>query len=208
MKKIVVLFVTIILLPIWAFSQSIENVDYISPFNDGLAAIKKGNQWAFINTEGNIVIDFRDDIKVSKIGNDTYPIFKNNRCLILQEKEGITYFGYMDKSGSIVIKPQFLNATNFNNNAAIALKLVKENLGNNDLLGKPIVSFKYAEVVINTKGKVIHYLSDFNHITLSKDYIKESPKIRSKLISDSAFAIWSKDKKWVIKNLNEQNELK
>jgi len=50
MKKVVILFVVLFLTPFYLGAQTIENVDFISPVNDGLAAIKKDNQWAFINT--------------------------------------------------------------------------------------------------------------------------------------------------------------
>ncbi|MCK5401419.1 MAG: WG repeat-containing protein [Flavobacteriaceae bacterium] len=203
MKRTAILLVAVILIPLLGFSQAIENIDYISPFNDGLSAIKKGNQWAFIDQEGSVVIDFRDDVMTSKIDNDNYPVFINGRCLIIQKKEGISYLGYIDKSGNTVIKPQFLNATNFNKNIAIVLELVKESRGFNDILKKPIVYYKYFEVVINTGGEIIHYLSDPIPVTLSKKFIRQPPKIRSKLISDNTFATWSKDKKWVIKKIEK-----
>ena len=208
MKKRAVLFVAIILFPFFGLSQTIENVDYISPFNDGLAAIKKGNEWAFIDTEGTIAINFRDDIMTSNMDNEIYPIFNNSRCMITHKKDGITYFGFIDKSGNTVIKPQFLNATDFNNNVAIVLELIKESIGNNDILKKPIVAYKYREVVINTNGGILHYLSEPVPITLSKDFIRQAPLITSKLISDKAFATWSNDKKWEIKKINEQQNLK
>lgn len=203
MKKRAVLFVAIILFPFFGFSQTIEDVDYISPFNDGLAAIKKGNEWAFIDTEGTIAIDFRGDLMTSNMDNEIYPIFNNGRCMITHKKDGITYFGFIDKSGNTVIKPQFFNATDFNNNVAIVLELIKESLGNNDILKKPIVTYKYREVVINTKGEVLHYLSEPVPITLSKDFIRQAPLITSKIISDNAFATWSNDKKWEIKKIEK-----
>ena len=203
MKKRAILFVAIILVPFFGFAQSLENIDYISPFHDGLAAIKKGNQWAFIDNEGIIAIDYRDDIKVSKIENENYPIFKNGRCLITQTKDDIIYFGYIDKTGNTVIKPQFLNATNFNNNVAIVLELVKESPGSNNILEKPVVYYKYFEAVINTNGEIIHSLSEPIPITLSKDFVRETPKITSKFISDKTYATWSKDKKWKIKKLQK-----
>ena len=203
MKKRIILFVTILLFPFFGFSQNIENVDYISPFHDGLAAIKKGNQWAFIDNEGTIIIDFRDDVKTTNIENKNYPIFKNGRCLIMRKKEGIQYFGYIDKSGNTVIDPQYLNATPFNNDLAIVLELIKESPGSNKILEKPLVYYKYFEVVINTNGEIIYSLSEPVPITLSKDFIRKLPKITSKLISDKIYATWNKDKKWVIKKIQK-----
>ena len=204
MKKAAILLIAVMLIPLFGFTQTIENVDYISPFNDGVAALKKGNEWAFINKQGTIVIDFRNDLVITKTENTSYPIFKNSRCLIVNKKEGISYFGFIDKKGKTVIEPQFLNAIDFNNNVAIVLELVKEEVGNNDILGKAQVSYDYFEVVINAQGEILYYLTqEPKHITLSKEFIRQPPKITSKLISDKVFAIWSKDKKWEIKKLEK-----
>jgi hypothetical protein len=100
MKKVISLFLVILVFPIFGFTQSIENLDYISPFHDGLAAIKKNNEWAFINTNGEIVIDFRNDLVTTKYKGQNYPIFVDRRCLIEQKKEGISYFGYINTSGN------------------------------------------------------------------------------------------------------------
>ncbi len=51
MKKALSLFILVILIPIFGIGQSLDNLDYVSPFHDGVTAIKKGNQWAFINSE-------------------------------------------------------------------------------------------------------------------------------------------------------------
>lgn len=202
MKNITFSFLVILFLPLLVFSQTITNIDYISPFNDGLAAIKKGNQWAFIDSEGTIVIDFRDDVVTSKFESDEYPVFTNNRCLISEKKEGITYYGYIDKTGTEVIKPEFLNATQFNNNTAIVLKLVKDTLGENNILKKPIVRYGYIEVVIEPDGGIINYLSVQPKLfTLSKKFMDNPPEITAKLLSDHLMAVWSQDKKWEIKKI-------
>jgi len=202
MKRIAILCITVLLVVCSGLAQPIENIDFISPYNDGLAAIKKGKQWAFIDQEGTLVINFRNDVVTTTIDNDSYPIFNSGRCLITKKKEGITYYGYIDKSGKTVIEPQFLNATNFMDAIAITLELKKRYLGNNDVLKKPQVAYNYFQVVINPKGEILHYLTqEPKRITLSKDFIKQAPKITSKLLSDKAYAVWSKDKKWEIKVL-------
>jgi len=200
MKKTAILFWTIFIFPFIGYTQPIEDLDYISPFKDGLAAIKKANQWAFINTDGAIIVNFRDDIESLNTNKD-YPTFNNNRCLITIKKDGISYFGFIDKSGKTVIEPQFLNATNFENGVAFALALEKQELGKNDVLGKTMVSYDYLEVIINTKGEILHDLSKPNHIILSKKHIKAPPVITSKFISDNLVATMNTDKKWVIQKI-------
>lgn len=197
MRKKINLIVIVLLFPLFGFNQNLDNVDFISPFNDGMAAIEKDGQWGFINEQGTLVIPFRTDLVLLKNNGQDYPIFQNNRCLISRKKDGIKYFGYIDKSGKTVITPQYLNATHFQNGSAIVLELVKRNVGTNQMLKKTLVSYDYFEAIICTDGEIQQYLTeDPIHITLSKDYLKKTPVITSKFISDHLIAKWSKDKKW------------
>jgi len=200
MKKGVILLVVLFLISIFSSAQSLENIDYISSFNDGLAAIKKNNQWGFINKDGAIVLSFRSDLVTTKCDDGEYPIFKDGRCLIAKNNNGISYFGYIDISGKTMIDPQYLNATNFINNEAIVLKLVKEEIGKNDVLGKNIVAYKYYEVTIDTNGQINQYLTPngFN-VVLDKNHIRKPPEITSKRISDNLYAIMDINNKWTIK---------
>ena len=43
-------------------AQITRGVDEVTRYHEDLAAIKKGNQWAFVNKNGLKVIDFRDDL--------------------------------------------------------------------------------------------------------------------------------------------------
>jgi hypothetical protein len=203
MKKTILLF-AVLLIPIFGFTQTMENIDYISTFNEDVAAIQKNNQWAFINKQGVIVIDFRDDLVITEFKDGNYPIFKNERCLIQLKKEGNWYFGYIDKKGKTVIEPQFLNATNFENNTATVLKLTKENAGKNTALGKNIVYYKYFEVTIDTNGNVKDYLTTEGvNVVIDNGSIKNPPKINSKQISDHIYAVQNENKKWSIKVIQE-----
>lgn len=202
MKTKILIFIAIFLLPIFGFSQSIENVEYISPFHDEVAAIEKGDQWAFIDMNGNIVVDYRNDLVAMKLEDKSYPFFNDGLCLISELKDGIRYFGYINKSGTTVIEPQFLNATEFQNGMAIVLELIKRNVGTNQLLKKPLVSYDYFEAIINTEGKVIHYLVEEPvHITLDKKFLKKTPPILSRLISEKLIAQLNENNRWVIKKI-------
>jgi len=201
MKKAIIIFITMVI-PLFCFTQTIENLDYISTFNDGLAAIKKNNQWAFINTAGDLVVDFRDDFVLPSNSDSEYPIFKENRCLIVKEKEGISYFGYIDKTGKVITEPQFLNASNYYNNIAIVLKLVKNEVGTNDLLGKNAVSYQYFEVSIDPNGKVLDYLTvEGVNLTLDKEFLQGPPQITHKHISENVFAVLNENKTWTVKKI-------
>lgn len=202
MKRMIIPLLMVMIVPALCFSQPIDNIDYISPFNENIAAIKKGNLWAFIDTSGTMLIDFREDVVVIKKGNEDYPIFNNDRCLISLKKDGISYFGYIDKTGKTVIEPQFLNATPFKNNAAVALKLTEEVLGENNLLDKKVITYKYYEVVIDNQGSVKNYLDlKGTAVALDKKSLYKPPIILRHLISDNLYTYMDRNKKWVIEKI-------
>ena len=199
MKKALI---TLLLIPVFALTQTLRELDFIAPFNDGVAAIKKDNSWGFINDKGAILINFRDDLVLTETDYGHYPEFNNNRCLISEEKEGILYFGYIDKRGKKVIETKFLNASNFNKNETIALQLIKKELGENDVLGKNVVNYRYHEVIIDTNGTIKNYLNPKGvNVVLDEKFLKKPPKITSKLISDDLFATLNENNKWVIKSI-------
>lgn len=204
MKKSLIFWVTLLVLPMSIFSQDLVSLDYISPFSDGLASIKKDSQWAFINYKGEVVVDYRSDLVPTVNNDDSYPIFSDGRCLIEGKKDGITYFGYIDTAGKTVIEPQFLNATNFNNGKALALTLIKNNVTRNVALDKNIVYYKYYEVIIDSSGEVKTFLNPSGvNITLDKDYVRIPPKITSKRISDSLYSVRDEAKKWTIVHVDD-----
>lgn len=199
MKKAVILLLVIAISPFFGYAQSIENVDYISPYHNGLAAIKKDGQWAFINNTGDVVVNYRTDLVLTKSNDGSYPVFNDDRCLIEEKKNGISYFGYIDATGKTIIEPQFLNASNFNNGNALALELIREDVAKNIALDKNIVYYKYFEVIINSNGEVMHYLNPSGvNVVLDRDFLKKPPKITSKRISDNLYAVRNKNKKWTI----------
>lgn len=181
------------------YAQNSVDADYVSPMNDGMVAVKKGSQWGFVNSEGNLVINFRDDLVISKTPEGNFPVFENDRCLIIQKKDGITYYGYIDRTGKTVIEPQYLNATNFKDKVAIVLVLRRNELSKNVALNKPVVNYDYFEVAINPDAEVITYLTQEPvHITLSAESLRKAPDINSKTLSNTLFAVMSAQKKWSI----------
>ncbi|MDG1730375.1 MAG: WG repeat-containing protein [Algibacter sp.] len=199
MKKALI---TLLLIPVFAITQTLEELDFIAPFNAGVAAIEKDNSWGFINDKGAIIIAFRDDLVLTETDYGKYPIFHNNRCLISEKKDGILYYGYIDKKGKKVIDTKFLNATNFNNNVALALKIISKTIGTNNILDKPVVINKYFEVTIDTTGSVKDYLNPKGiNVVLDKKFLNKPPKITSKLLSDELVAIINENSKWVIKSV-------
>jgi hypothetical protein len=193
-----------LLIPLSVISQSIDALDYISPFHNGFAAIKKDNQWAFINTKGDIVVNYRTDLVLSTFDDGDYPVFANERCLIIKEQNGISYFGYIDSSGETVIEPQYLNATNFYQERAIALELLKVVIGRSETLDKDVAYDKYLEAIIDTNGNVLEYLSPKRtNVILDKKFLPRPPEIKSKQISNHLYAISNEDYTWTIVKRNQ-----
>jgi len=75
------------------------------PFEDGWAAVKKGEKWGFIDTSGSVQIDFQFDNALSF-----------GQHLAAVEVDG--QWGYVSKYGEVVIDPIFLSAKSFYNGSA------------------------------------------------------------------------------------------
>lgn len=203
MKKAILLLIITVLIPVFGNTQSLENFDYISPFHDNLAAINKDGKWAFIDKEGAIVINFRNDLITTTFNDESYPVFKNGRCLLVKEKEGILYFGYIDKAGKTVVEPQFLNAMNFNNEVAIVLKLEKQIVGKNRVFNKDVIHNIYYEVLIDSNGNIKNYLTkDGVNIALDKKFLSKPPPFKSKQVSKNLYAVLNKNEKWTLIKIN------
>ncbi len=206
MKKIVFLL-GLFVLPFLVIAQSIKDVDIIAPLSDGFAAIKKNNQWAFMNAQGNIVMDFRDDLVANEKGSveidlgvasQIFPRMSEDRSIIKTLKGGIAYYGFINSLGKIAIPPIYLNVTNFKNGYALALQPNETVLGSNAPLGKRVVSYEYDVVLIDLNGNVIKYLTGPFPITLSKERLKVAPPIYAKNISENLIAVRTPNGKWEV----------
>ena len=204
MKNILIIMISMILFPFLGSSQIIENIDEVTPFHEELAAIRKGEQWAFINTNGDIVIDYRNDLVKTKTKKDvvTYPHFEDGKCLIKQKINGVDHYGYIDHSGKTVIKPEYLNATNFDHGYAIVLKVSKEELGRNDLLDKKVVSYSYNEIVIDHSGNQKIFLTGPIHLVYKKERLRKPPVILSYFLTPNLIASKTKEKGLRLYSLN------
>ena len=196
------IFLTLLIIPILGIGQTIENIDFVSPFHDGLSAVKKGNNWAFIDQNGSITIDFRQDLVKTKTDKGYYPLFSNGKCIIAQKKDDILLYGFIDKKGNISIEPQFLNVLNFQGNKTLALIVHKETIGFNDIFKKDVVNYHYFEVVIDENGNSLDHLTQLAlHISPKYSKSKEPPVITSKFISDNLIAVKSDENKWNLRKI-------
>jgi len=206
MKNLIFL-VSFCIVPFLGYGQTIKDVDVITPFHEDLSAVKKNNQWAFINKDGEKVIDYRNDLVATsnKYVSDTkdvtsvaYPRFNDGRCLVRKLIDDVYYYGYIDKTGKEIIAPKYLNATSFSNGHAIVIKFAKNKVGNNNVLGKRVVTYKLEEYIIDTSGKLVLYLDNARNSIPSRIKNKIPPSFYSKFLAPHIIAVKNKNKKWDI----------
>ena len=210
MKKRIICLMLLMTLPLATIAQS-ENVSYdeIAPFSEGLAAVRIGNQWGFINENAQLVIDFRDDLvwnqnaDTNKAGvlGIRYPQFKNGRCMIQKSKvNNIPFYGFIDTSGEIVIQPEYLNITEFDHKNAIGIYVREAFQGQNEI-NISVIDYIFTEVVVNTNGEIIWPIHEREHILTAKRRY-ETPELHSRLIGDDLLIYKTKDNKWETKKLD------
>ncbi len=207
------IFNTLILLflPLMSFGQTAKNADFISPMEDGYAAVKIHNQWSFIDENGKLIFDLRNDLITNEtrtnavdlgVASMTYPLMIEERAIVKALKDGIPYFGFIDPKGKIVIKQEFLNVSNFKDGSALALKLSEEVLGESKPLGKRVVSYFYDLVLIDKEGQITKYLCGPFPIKLSKEHLKKAPPILAKDLSPNLIAVQTPEGKWEVMSID------
>ena len=212
MKNIVIVFTALMLIPFYGVCQNIKNIDEIAPFSEGLAAVRQGDQWGFINEEGNLVIDFRNDVHWNKdadtskldVSGVRYPMFNEGRCLITKKVEdGIPLYGFMDTKGNTVIEPQFLNVYPFKDGYTTGVLFDKVLKGENEFKLK-IYDFKFFDVLLDTSGEIDEYFNRRYGIQMTKRRY-ELPHIGAKRLTNGLIAVHMKDKGWEIRKLTMNN---
>lgn len=198
MKSAFLLFVMTALLSTSLSAQELVAFDQISPFHDGMAAVQKDGHWGFIDTQGNLVINFRDDLVADQMcqmdccatnSDQTYPMFINGRALIKESKKGIVHYGYIDKDGKTVIPTDFLRAKPFTKHGAIVMRLYKDTIGQNEVIGKNMISYSYNLEVIDINGKVTLHLDGPTHMTYSKNRVEALPELVAKFLNEKLVSI-------------------
>lgn len=210
MKNLITILTLLMILPTIAIAQ-IESTQYdeIAPFNEGLAAVRVGNQWGFINEEAEMVIALRDDLvwnseadtNIPGVMGIRYPEFKNGRCMVQVFKEdNIPYYGFIDITGKTVIQPEYLNITQFDYNKAVGIYVRQTFQGKNEIK-LDIIEYIFTEVLVNTNGEIIWPIAEREHILTAKRRY-ETPELRAKLIAENLLVFKTKDNKWETKKLD------
>lgn len=201
-----VLFLT----PLLSFGQELDTVDEIAPFHEGLAAVRMGDQWGFIDTDGKLIIDFRSDLvwneKINKGSNDVmaidYPRFKDDRCMIKEtlEEEGIAVYGFINAKGETVIPPEYLNVTEFDQGYALGILLTKTFRGQNRFQLN-IYDYKFSEVILDTSGDIMLLVTQRQNILMDKRRY-EIPRLNAKYLSKTLMAVRTDKNTWELRKIN------
>jgi len=196
-------------IPLVLLAQEPKEFDFVANQENGFTAVKQGDKWGFLNASGELVFGLRKDLianenpKSGIIGVEgmKYPQLKDERAIIREQQDGINYYGFINAEGKTIIEPEFLNVTNFHNGKALALKLEEERLGENPLLGKNVLSYKYDVVVIDKTGEVLKYLEGPFPVSVSKQKLREAPEINAKWLGESVLSVKGPNKKWRVHKL-------
>lgn len=80
---------------------------------DGYAAVCHEGKWGFVNTEGELVIDYTYE-DAQSFGNGLAAVYEEGK------------WGYIDMDGNLIISPRFLAATHFSKSGTAAVKIEEE----------------------------------------------------------------------------------
>lgn len=190
--------------------QELDSVDEIAPFHEGLAAVRIGDQWGFINTDGVLVIDFRSDLVWNKevrteaddITGIAYPRFKDDRCMIKArlDEEGIDVYGFINSKGETVITPEYLNVTEFDDGYALGILLTKTFRGQNRFQLN-IYDYKFSEVILDLSGDIMLLITQRQNILMDKRRY-ELPRLNAKYLSKTLMAVKTDKNTWELRKIN------
>ena len=207
-----ILFFNIALLfsTLFVLGQELDSIDEITPFHEGLAAVRIGDQWGFINKEGALVIDFRSDLvwnkeastEINDITSIVYPRFNNDRCMIREtlKEEGIDVYGFINRKGETVITPEYLNVTEFNEGFALGILLTKTFRGQNRFQLN-IYDFKFSEVILDPSGDIMLLITQRQNILMDKRRY-ELPSLDAKYLSKTLMAVKTDKNTWELRKIN------
>lgn len=95
------------------FSEAIRQYDELTPFSEGMAAVRTGNKWGYINHEGTLVIPCKYSIKPGRFSEGL-------ACVEAPVKPAVQF---INKNGEIVLKGNFYYGVEFEGAAKDTLQL-------------------------------------------------------------------------------------
>lgn len=197
--------------------------DYATVFHDGLALVRtsgKERKWGFIDSEGKYVINatyknatvFQEGLAwvVSENGAPTAIDKKGNVKFTLKQaekteifSEGLAAFsvtdstetkwGFVDKSGKVVINPQFTSVEKFKDGKC-AVENKDEKWGYIDSDGKIIINHQFDDANNFVDGKAVVSLDKKAGIINEEGKYIVNPQFDNMVVDGDEFAINKEDK--------------
>ena len=158
--------------------QSVHN------FSEGLAAVRSGGKWGYINDRGALVVDYQF---TSKYAND----FSEGLVAVYKDKK----WGYVDQEGNEVIPFEYDNARSFYLGFAPVQKDKK--WGYIDKKNNVVVEFKYDDAYsYRDEGLAVVRLGNKRgYIDIKGDYVVDPVYDNVKAFTEGLAAV-KKDGKW------------
>ncbi|MDT7830041.1 WG repeat-containing protein [Pricia sp. S334] len=220
MKRLLLLFAVLMSMPFYGISQSVSDInrptigglDEVAPFSEGMAAVRKGEQWGFIDKEGHLVIDFRSDLVWNRQASNAqgvagirYPEFKGGMSIISKRtEEDIPLYGFINTKGETVIEPEFVNVSPFEAGHAVGIYANKTHRGKNEFQ-LDIYDYGFTEVLLNKEGEMIWPVQQRQGIIMSKRRFK-LPELRTRLLSEDLLTVKDNNNKWKIVKMTPGGE--
>lgn len=210
MKKYILAIITILISTV-VLAQLPENLDEVTPFNEGLAAVRQGNEWAFIDEDGTVVIDFRNDIYWNKEATSAdegvtavrHPHFSDGLCMVVKYVDEIPVYGFIDTKGDLVIEHQFLNVRPFKDGFTTGILYETVFRGQNEFKLN-IYEYKFHEVLMRSDGEIVDFMNRRYNIQMKKPRYT-MPNIESMMLNEQLVA-YKKEGNWELKRLNLRTE--
>ena len=221
MKRSLLILAALLALPLAGSAQTIktlnkpilDGLDEVTPYNEGLAAVRKGTQWGFIDRDGNLVIDFRNDLvweqqpdpEARGVRAIPYPRFRDGRCMIRAEGDDqIPVYGFINREGKTVIKPEYLNLSEFKDGYAVGIFVKKTFRGKNNFQWN-IYDYSFTEGVLNPEGEMVWPIGDRENILMQKRRY-EMPFLTARTLGNGLLAVETEGGKWEIRKMKLQVE--
>ena len=117
-----------------------ETFQEANDFREGRAAVKKNDQWGFIDTLGNLVIDYQFDNVVDGFREKVAAVESNEEWL------------FIDMYGNLFLRDNYQQVYSFSEGYAAVKK--NDQWGFVDKEGRLVIDFQYEEVGNFSEGKV------------------------------------------------------
>ena len=221
MKSVFLILSIVLALPYSGNTQSIktlnkplmEGLDEVTPYHDGLAALRKGSRWAFIDMDGNLVIDFRGDLvwkenadpEAYGVNAVPYPRFQDGRCMFeAAGDDDIPVYGFIDRQGKTVIAPEYLNLTEFRDGYAVGI-FVKKTFRGKNKFQLNIFDYSFMEAVLNPQGEIVWPIGERQNILMQKRRY-ELPSLNARIIGNGLLVVKTEQGTWEIRRMKLEPE--